>query len=142
MAKKKATPETAEGEKALSVSAMLDKLEGESSDIIPEVDAKALLDKADLSLPEGFTLEILADELLGVLSTFKRASFGRRAARNLGDNQRAEQMSKLERYSRLTAALMLSEIKGLRVVANDEAQFRALKAQKARAEALSEEEED
>ena len=132
----------AKQEKELSVTALLDEMEGEAQDIIPEADAKTLLDKADLSLPHEFELEILADELLGTLSTYKRATFGRRAARNLGDNQRAQQMSQLERYARLTSALMLSETPGLKAVANEVASFRVLKAQRERAQILNENEEE
>jgi len=132
--------ENPEEKKEFSVTALLDEMEGEAQDMIPEKEAKALLQDTDLSLPHEFELEILADELLGVLSTFKRATFGRRSARNIGDHQRATQMGQLERYSRLTAALMISEHKGLKAVADEMAEFRAQRAQRERAQALESEE--
>ena len=124
-----------------SINALLDALEGESADTLPSTEAKRLLENTDLSLSQEFELEILADELLGVLGTYKRASYGRKSARNLGDTQRAQQMAQLERYSRLTAAMMMADYPGLKNIADEIATARAREAQRRRAQLLEDEDE-
>jgi len=136
------SPTLSDGEtKEPSISALLDELEDESADTLPSTEAKRLLENTDLSLPQEFELEILADELLGVLGTYKRASYGRKSARNLGDTQRAQQMAQLERYSRLTAAMMMADYPGLKNIADEIATARAREAQRRRAQLLEDEDE-
>ena len=125
-----------------SINALLDELEDESADTLPSTEAQRLLENTDLSLPHEFELEILADELLGVLGTYKRASYGRKSARNLGDTQRAQQMAQLERYSRLTAAMMMADYPGLKNIADEIATARAREAQRRRAQLLEDEGEE
>lgn len=137
----KTETKTTEEVKEQTLADLLAEAEGEASDIMPEAQARKLLEEVDLTLPLEYQLEILADELVGTLGTYQRAQFGRRAARNLGDDPRATQMLKLERYSRLVAALIISEHPGVKAVADDMAQARATISKRQRRQTLGEDDD-
>ncbi len=85
----------------------------------------ALLDEVDLDLPEGFTMEIMATELLEHLAQYSKAAIALKSARNSGDHPQAEKMYKLMSYSRVSAAIIQSGYPGAKAVADDIANFRA-----------------
>lgn len=136
------TEATEEKTKEKSVTELLDEVEDEAKDILPEAEAKKLLTDSDLTLPSSYELDIIAEELLGALGTYKRASFGRRAARNTGDHKRATEMSALERYSRLVAALIMAEYPKAKTLAVEMGRVRAQRAKDERVRALADMEDE
>lgn len=96
----------------------------------------AILEKADLGLPDSFQLESMAAELVEHLSAYHRNKAALKAARAQGDGQRAEQLFRAMSYSRLVAAYLQSQFPGIKPLADEIAQAKAIQTKQARAALL------
>lgn len=117
-----------ETEKNPTIADILNKdKEDNELDISPQV-----LDKVDLSLPQEYLIEIVAEELVGYLTNYHQYNIGYRTARASGDHQKAEQLYKQMSHSRLAAALIQSEYKGIKELADKIAGYRVETVKKSR----------
>ena len=98
----------------------------------------AILAATDLTLPDAFRLEALAEEMLEHLTTYHKAKAATTSARHSGDNQRATQMFQLQAYSRLAVAIIQNENPGVKAIADQIALSRAKRVKEQRAALLKE----
>lgn len=82
------------------------------------------LEKANLSLPEAFELELMAAEMLGHLQNYHTSKTALRAARQSG-HQRAEEFRKTMEFSRLAVAMIQHQFPDVKGVADRIAEVRA-----------------
>ena len=115
-----------------ATAVLLEQAEGDAKELIPQ----SALDAVDLSLPGEYRLEVMADELLGVLGTFHRAQAGRRAARNSENHKEAERLGEMVGRMRLIAAVITMDVPGVKAVADRMATYRAKRARAERDTAL------
>lgn len=100
--------ETPEKEKYLNLQEALEKGDEEADDALLVAE---LLDdegklKVDLSLPEVYELDIMAQQLLGHITSYKQNKEAWRAARNSSDRAKAQQIFTQMRFNELTAAII------------------------------------
>ena len=94
----------------------------------------AALEDVDLGLPDEFLLDIMADELLSVISTYHRADSGWRSAKNIGDVPRQKNMWDLRNYAKVTAALIQHRYPDAKALSDSLALTQAKAKAKARAQ--------
>lgn len=107
----------------------------------PPIDLETL-EKAVLSLPPEFMLDSLAAELVEHLANYHKAKAALRAARAQGDSQRITAMASLMNYSRLAAAAIQGEHPGVKAIADEIAEARALQARRQRKAMLEQDKDD
>ena len=64
------------------------------------------LDGVDLAVPDAWLVEVMAAELTDFLREYHKVVSALRAARQVGDHQKAEQLAKNEAYFRVNIALI------------------------------------
>lgn len=69
----------------------------------------AALEIVDLTVPEGFELEIAISQLVEHLTEYHKANTARKAARHAEDHQRAELLSKQVLFHKTAVALIQSK---------------------------------
>ena len=70
---------------------------------VAEIPVEAL-ESVDLDVPGAFLDEIMAAEMMGLLSEYHKTVNGASAARHVGDHQRAEALTKQEAFLRAAIA--------------------------------------
>ncbi|MEE9158105.1 MAG: hypothetical protein V3U60_06940 [Gammaproteobacteria bacterium] len=111
-------------EEAVQSKTIKELLKLEDFDDLPEI-SPAVLERADLSLPETYLIESMAEELVAHLMAYHSSKVGVRTARAQGDHSKAEQLGKQMGYSRLAAALIQDEHKGVKGIADQISAYRA-----------------
>ena len=109
--------------------------EEDTAEVGDELDPK-ILETANLDMPESFQVESMAAELVEHLSAYHRTKAALKAARAQGDGQKAEQLFKAMSYSRLVAAYLQSEFPGIKSIADEIAQARAIQIKQQRSAML------
>ena len=102
-------PETKEKTKYQSLIEAIGKEDGTAEDdalLVAELlDEKGQI-IVDLSLPEEYELDIMAQQLLAHLTSYKQNYQAWRAARNTEDHAQAQKLFNQMRYNQLTAAII------------------------------------
>lgn len=124
---------TAEQVEQFDVKALLEEMGAEAADVIPA----DIVRKADLSLPGEYRLDILAQELLSILTGYHKAEVAYRAAKNSGDRAETERLVRMTIRLRLTAALIMAENPGVKALADEFATLQAAAAKRNRAESMA-----
>ncbi len=81
--------------------------------------------KIDLSLPDEFLLEVVANQLLENLANYHTALRAAKAGRQAGEHKRAEEMWKQTQVFRLTVAFIEAEFPKAKALADELAKARA-----------------
>ena len=95
-----------------------------------------ILDTAGLELPDSYQLESMAAELVEHLSAYHRNKAALKAARAQGDGVNAEKLFRGMSYSRLVAAYLQSQFPGIKPLADEIAQAKAIQIKQSRAALL------
>ena len=74
-------------------------------DTVPEVSQEAL-DSVDMEAPREWLLEVMVDDTVVAIGEYHKILSGMRAARQVGDHQRAELFAKQEAYLRTYVAYL------------------------------------
>ena len=94
------------------------------------------LERVDLSLPQEYELEAMANEMLSHLAAYATASAAGRAARHLGDHRRAEELGRQAAFNRAAVAVMQYRYPKAKAMADEIADLQARRARKNRQAAL------
>lgn len=105
---------------------------------IPDA-ALGLVEKTELyQVPDAYLEEILASEMVQYLRSYHTAVVARRTARHMGDNKRAEEMSKVIAGARNAIALIHHEHPAVRPLAESIMKLESSRARRVRADAEEE----
>ncbi len=100
-----------------SILEQITETEGLKDEDAPAIDPK-ILESVDMTLPKEYEAELMASEMLAHLQNYKQAKAAYQAARNLGQHDRAEQLSKQVTFSRLAVALIQSQYPEAKAIAD------------------------
>ena len=96
--------------------------------------------KVDLSLPQEYELEVMADQLLAHLGSYRQNWQAWRAARNTGDHANAKRLFDQMQFNKLTSAIIQASYPRAKALADELGQIRAKTARDNRKRALENEE--
>ena len=88
--------------------------------------------KADLDVPKEFEVEIMAEQMVDHLVLYKQSKQNWRAARNLGERSRAQQLYSQMNMSQLAIAIIQNDYPKAKQFANEIMELRARRARKNR----------
>jgi len=94
--------------------------------------------KVDLSLPDDYELEVMAQQLLAHITSYAQNKKAYLAAKNSGDQARRTQLWQQLQYNQLTAAIIQKSYPKAKRVADELARLQARQAQQNRARQLEE----
>lgn len=87
---------------------------------MPDVDEhvpQEALDSVDLAADNAWIVEIMASELVGYLGEYHKTQAALRSAKQVGDHQRAEQLSRAEAFIRTNIAYLQWKYPGAKELA-------------------------
>ncbi len=99
------------------------------------------LEAVDLSLPEDYEEAIMAEELLGWITSYHKAVVAGKAARHQEQHAQAENYSKQTLLAKAAAALIQHNYPNAKRISDELARIRALEASNARVSRLKEKKE-
>lgn len=95
--------------------------------------------KVDMSLPEQYELEVIAQQLLGHLTSYTQNGKAYVAARNSGDHAKRQQIWTQMQYNQLTAAIIQRAYPKAKALADELAVLQARQAKLNRGKQLASE---
>lgn len=98
------------------------------------------LEAIDTSVPEEYLREVMATQLMEHLSSYHASVEARRAARQVGDSARSEQLGRQVAFYRSAIGLIQHQYEGIRTLADEIMQANAKQIRQRRRALLADEE--
>lgn len=111
-----------------------DDVAEEAALVASMIDSEGNLRAAFLEIPDEFTVEIMATQLIEHLSAYHQQREAWKAAKNSGDQARSKQLFDSWNFQRLAAAILQVDHPGAKEIADFLMKDRAENARKARAD--------
>jgi len=126
---------------------VLDKFLNDPEDTDDANQLASLLDpetgeiKGDFSMPKEFEVEIMAQQMVDHLTTYKQLKKAYIAAKNQGDHKRRGELFQQMRFSQVTVAMIQFEFPAAKEIADEIMQVRVAEVRRNRESALPDDED-